>query len=181
MITIDTLHKSCHFRGNRLNPTPNYSSIMKHIIKILFFMLSISNLAHGRVGETVQEITARFGQGKPSGVQRQVGAETWKYAKNGFLIEVVFSQGKSIWEIYQKQGGSGSFPESDIENILDGYKESKENKRTWRFDRREKRWEISGKPKLEAYLWPSHEDFFCIKDIAACEALAKQAPGSKGI
>jgi hypothetical protein len=147
----------------------------------LLLTLVLANTALGRLGESEKEITARFGGGQPSDIQRQTGAQTMKYFKNVFQIEVVISQGKSIWEIYQKQGGSGAFPEADIKNLLEAYKEPKETKRTWRYDRREKRWESSGKPKLIAYLWPGHEDFFCIKDSAACDALDKSAPGSKGL
>jgi hypothetical protein len=152
--------------------------------------LTLISSAVARLGETEKEIEARFGEAKPSGLQRQPGAQTFKYLKNGFEIQVVFHQGKSIWEIFHKKDGSGAFPEADIKNLLDGYKEPKESndpkqpkepKRTWRFDRRENRWESAGKPKYIAYLMPEHKDFFCIKDLASCEALDKAAAGSKGL
>lgn len=154
---------------------------MKIALIVATLMFSIASQSHARVGETMLEITARFGLGQTTDKQRLEGAQTYKFSKNGFQVEVVISQGKSIWEIYQKQNVAGTFPSNDIEQLLEGYKEAKENKRSWRFDRRENRWESTGKPKLIAYLWPSHEDFFCIKDEAACEALEKKSPGSKGL
>ena len=54
-------------------------------------------------------------------------------------------------------------------------------KRTWRFDRKENRWESAGKPKYVAYRMPGHGDFFSIKDIEACEVLDKAGTGSKGL
>ncbi len=154
---------------------------MNRSFAALLLTLVLANTAFGRLGETEKEITARFGEGQLSDIQRQTGAQTMKYFKNGFQIEVVISQGKSIWEIYHKQGSSSAFPEADIKNLLEAYKELKESKRTWRYDKKERRWESSGKPKLIGYLWPGHEDYFCIKDSAACDALDKSAPGSKGL
>src|SRR5205085_512487 len=83
-----------------------------------------------RVGESGKEISARFGEGSLSDRQRQPGAQTFKYFKNGFQIEVVIHNGKCIWEIYHKQSGSGAFPEADIKNLLDSYKEPAESKRS---------------------------------------------------
>lgn len=135
--------------------------------------------AHARLGETEQQIIARYGQGQPSDIQRQPGAQTLKFTKNNFQIEVVIDQGKSIWEIIKRLDTGGEIPELDVKNILDGYKEQKRN---WRFDRRDNRWESPGKPKYIAYRWPGHEDFLSVKDIAACEALDKAAGNnSKGL
>ena len=166
---------------------------MKIVFLILLMALSSLLTATARLGETEQEIAARFGEGTPGGKQRQAGATTLKYSRNGFRIEVAFFEGKSILEIYHKEGGSGTFPDVDIEILLNAYKElkyakdskgvteSKEaTKRTWRFDRREKRWESSGKPKYIAYRQPGHDDFFFIKDLDACEALDKGPSGAKG-
>lgn len=169
---------------------------MKQALLSSLLALTVVGSAVARLGETEKEIEARFGEVKPSGLQRQPGAQTFKYFMNGFEIQVVFDQGKSIWEIFHKKDGSGAFAESDIKNLLDGYKEPKEPKnpkapnklneptepkRTWRFDRRENRWESPGKPKYIAYRMEGHDDFFCIKDLTACEALDRAAAGSKGL
>lgn len=144
-------------------------------------MLCLASLGcslHARVGETEQEIKTRFGEGAPSDIQRQAGAQTLKFTKDNFQIEVVLHNGHSIMEIYRRLDVGGELPKTDVENILDGYKAQK---RTWRYDRRDKRWESSAKPKLIAYLEPGHEDHFFIKDVGACETLDKAQTGSKGL
>lgn len=150
---------------------------MKSVLLTLVLTLFAFAPAQARLGETLQEIIQRFGPGELSDMQRQPGSKTYKYLKDDIQIEVVIDQGKSIWEIYQRKNTSGQFPEADIKNILAGYKEQKRN---WHVDRdAQNRWEASGKPKFEAYLWPGHEDFFCVKDIAACAALDKAVGSSK--
>ena len=151
---------------------------MKAYIVTILSVVSLCHSLHARVGETDQEIKVRFGEGGPSDIQRQVGAKTLKFIKNNFQVEVVLHNGRSIWEIYRRLDVGGEMPAVDVQNILDGYKAQK---RTWRFDRREKRWDSSTKPKLIAHLWPGHEDHFSIKDVEACEALDKAATGSKGL
>jgi hypothetical protein len=32
-------------------------------------------------------------------------------------------------------------------------------------------WERSGRPKYIACLWPGHEDYFCVEDVKAIEAI----------
>lgn len=141
---------------------------MKQALLSSLLALTVVGSAVARLGETEKEIEARFGEVKPSGLQRQPGAQTFKYFMNGFEIQVVFDQGKSIWEIFHKKDGSGAFAESDIKNLLDGYKEPKEPKnpkapnklneptepkRTWRFDRRENRWESPESPSTSPIEW----------------------------
>lgn len=151
---------------------------MKTVLLSLATVCFLISPAQARLGETLQEIIQRFGPGELSDMQRQPGAKTYKYHKDDFQIEVVIDQGKSIWEIYtRKNGNGGQFTDADIKNILAGYKDQKRN---WHEDRdTANRWTASGKPKYEAYRWPGHEDYFCVKDIAACAALDKAAGGTK--
>lgn len=136
------------------------------------------DFAVARVGETEKEVVARYGAGAPSDIQRQAGAETFKYLKNNFQIEVVMLDGKSIWEIIQKQDGDKYISDKEIKTILDGYKVPGQ---TWTFNIQKKVWARSGKPKYIAYRWPDHEDYLCIKDIVACETLEKANGGAKGL
>ena len=142
------------------------------------FTLAAVYSSVGRVGETKQEIEVRYGVGPLSDIQRMVGAETYKYFKENFQIEVVIYEGKSIWEIIQRQDGDKNITDAQIKDILNGYKETG---RTWFFDQRQKRWERSNKPKYVAYRWPGHEDYLCIKDLAICDELEKKSKGSKGL
>lgn len=142
------------------------------IIALTLFLLAQASQA--RVGETTQEINTRFGPGTKSKDRLSApGVETFQYEKAGFTIEVVIFKGKSIWEIFQRKGQTIS--DDDIKELLKLYDTSSTS---WRFDRRDSRWERSGKPKLIASRWPGHEDFFFIKDIEACETAEKKAKGS---
>ena len=146
------------------------------LISGIFTIIAFSS-ASARLGESEKEIIARYGAGKLSDKQRQPGAKTYIYFKNQYQIEVVIYQGISIWEIIHRKNVKGVFTDKEAETVLDVYKEMK---RKWRYDRRDKRWESSGKPKYVAYLWPGHKDFLCSKDIVACETLDKVYSG-KGL
>jgi hypothetical protein len=145
------------------------------IALILTFTATLS--ASARVGETQQEINARYGTGGLSDIQRMPGAETYKFMKGDFQVEVVIYEGKSVWEIFQRQTGDKNITDAEIKEILNAYKEGG---RTWFYDQRLKRWDRSNKPKYVAYRWPGHEDYLCIKDLAVCDALEKGNKGSKG-
>ena len=135
------------------------------ILLLATFVVS-TNSAFGRIGETRQEIDQRYGDGKRSDIQRLEGAETIKYHLNNFQIEVVFHDNRSIWEIAQRQ--DRLMDADDVKILL---KANSADGRTWHFYRLDHRWERSGDPLYIAYLWPGHEDFFCIEDVKACEAL----------
>lgn len=141
----------------------------------LLFLITAS--IEARVGETKAEIEARYGKGGLSDIQRQPGATTYKYFKNGFQIEVVIHEGKSMWEIIEKIADRYT-SDQDIQDVLEGYRKAGES---WKFDKAKKVWEKSGVPRLVAYRWPGHEGYLCIKDAKAVEALDKKNPGAKGL
>ena len=124
------------------------------IITAAAFLCSLS--AHGRVGETEKEIAARYGEGKRADNQRIPGAVTSAYTK-----EVVILDGKSVLEIFARKGGT---TEAAIQELLPM---NSLPDATWRFDKKANRWERSGTPKLVAYRWPGHPEFFCIKNLKA--------------
>ena len=140
---------------------------MKTISVLIVIALAVSTTgAFARIGETRQEIDKRYGDGKRSDIQRLEGAETIKYHFNNFQVEVVFHDNKSIWEIFQRQD---RLIESDDYRML--LKANAGEGKTWHYYRLNHRWERSGDPVYIAYLWPGHEDFFCIEDVKACEAI----------
>ena len=149
---------------------------MKHVIPIATVLL-VTVSAHARVGETQNEIKARYGDGKKAQTQRLAGAETFEYEKNEFYVEVVILDGKSVMEIYAHRKGT---TDDAIKELLKANTTS--NETAWRFDRKENRWERGGTPKLVGYRWPGHPDFFCIKDLKACEAAEKKSkPSASGL
>jgi hypothetical protein len=143
---------------------------MKHAFTTLAIVLLLVQPTSARIGENPQEVVARYGDGKKFRDRITAkGAETFRYEKNGFIIDVVFLDGKSVMEVIQRK--DRTITDEDIKGLLKLYDSSATN---WRFDRREKRWERGGKPKLVAYREPGHEDFFFIKDIEICDAAEKK-------
>ncbi len=149
---------------------------MKQLLIITAATLLATWPAPARVGETQQEITARYGDGKKAQNQRLAGAETFEYDKNDFYVEVAILDGKAVLEIYAHKKGTTD----DV--IKDLLKVNSSTEATWHFDRKQNRWERGGTPKLVAYRWPGHPDFFCIKDLKACEAAEKKhKPSASGL
>ena len=149
---------------------------MKHLLAILIIALLAAGPVQARVGETQKEITTRYGRGKKAQNQRLPGAETFEYNKDSFYVEVVMLDDKSVWEIYAYEKGTSD------EVIKELLKVNSTAEAAWHFDRKAKRWERGGTPKLVAYRWPGNEGFFCIKDLKACEAAEKKnKPGVGGL
>ena len=149
---------------------------MKLLIGLMIATFLAAGSVSARVGETQQQITTRYGVGKIAQNQRLAGAETFEYRKDDFYVEVVMLDGKSVLEIYAHTKGT---TDEVIKELL------KVNHRAgaaWRFHRKPNRWERGGTPKLAAFRWPGHPDFFCIKDLKACEAAEKKFnPGTSGL
>ena len=141
---------------------------MKHVIVITTAALLLTVSARARVGETEKEIAARYGERKKAQTQRLAGAETFEYNKDDFYVEVVILDGKSVMEIYAHKNGT---TDDVIKELL---KVNGSTAATWHFDRKANRWERGGTPRLVAHRWPGHPEFFCIKDIKACEAAEKK-------
>lgn len=149
----------------------NRTALKSHFIALNVFLFG-GLFAHGRVGETAEEITARYGAGKSTNA-RLNGATTTKYVKDNFEVEVTILDGKSIWEIYHRRDKVIS--DDDIKEVLKA--NSKPGTNSWRMDKKDGRWERSGNPKLFAFREPGHPDFFSIKDIETCEKAEKKKSG----
>jgi hypothetical protein len=148
---------------------------MKHSILLMTAALLAAVSAQARVGETEKQIAARYGDAKKKAqTQRLAGAETFEYNKDDFYVEVVLLDGKSVLEIYAHKKGT---TDDVIKELL---KVNTSTEATWHFDRKANQWERSGTPKLVGFRWPGHPDFFCIKDLKACEAAEKKNKPSAG-
>ena len=149
---------------------------MNHLLAIATAALLTAAPSQARVGESQKEITERFGEGKKADAQRLPGTESFIYDKNDFNVEVVMYEGKSIMEIYVHRKGTNE------EVIKDLLKVNTPTGTSWRFDRKESKWQRDGKPKLSAYRWPGHPDFFCIKDVEVCATVEKKnKPSANGL
>jgi hypothetical protein len=144
-------------------PKANINTIkkMKTINVLILIALVVSTTsAFARLGETREEIDKRYGEGKRSDTQRLEGTETIKYNFNNFEIEVVFHDKKSVWEIFH--------PTKDMSSVLKAYAD---DGHTWHYNDTIHIWERSGDQKYIASAWAGHEDYFCIEDVKAIEAI----------
>jgi hypothetical protein len=141
---------------------------------ILTALLAFTTSAFARLGETRGQIEKRYGQGARSDIQRLEGAETIKYRLNDFEIEVVFHNNKSIWEIFH-QGHAISM--RDIKMLL---KANADDAHAWQYQGRNLGWQRAGSPKFIGYLWPGHEDYFCVEDVKAIESIQNSDVGETG-
>jgi hypothetical protein len=149
---------------------------MKSSSLLAALLLVATAAAQARVGETQQQIATRYGDGKKAKIQRLAGADTYEYRKDGFYVEVVLLDGKSVWEIYAHEKGT---TDEVIKELL---KVNSTPEANWHFDKKANRWERGGTPMLVGYRFPGHEDFFCIKDLKACDAAEKKnKPGVGGL
>lgn len=149
---------------------------MKHHTAIVATFVLSASFAQARVGETLKEIAARYGDGKKADTQRLAGAVTYAYKKEDFYVEVVILKGRSVLELYAHTKG---MTDDIIKELLTI---NSTGLTPWHFARKTGRWERQGTPKLVAYRWPNHPDFFCIKDLDACEAAEKQnKPSAVGL
>jgi len=145
-----------------------------HALILTAFVLSTAS-AFARIGETREQIDKRYGQGNLSDYQRLDGAVTIKYHFKDFQVEVVFHDDKSIWEIFQRQGRL--IDTRDIKMLM---KANAGEGHTWHYDGVSRQWERSGSPQFIGYLWPGHEDFFCIQDVKAIEAIQNSGAADLG-
>jgi hypothetical protein len=142
---------------------------MKAAVTFLLLVAFAINDVQARVGETLEEIKARYGEGKATG-KRVANVDNLKFTKNGFDVEVSIKDGKSIYEMFHRK--DQVITDADIQEFL---KANATPANRWRFDKKENHWERGGKPKFVAYREPGHPDFFVIKDLDACAAAEKAA------
>ena len=143
---------------------------MKHALITVTFALLAALPAQARIGETSEEIDARYGQGQKSADRlKNPETGTWKYSKGGFFIEVIFFNGKSIWEMFNRK--DKVITDDDIKDIL---KVNSAPGTSWQFSGKEHQWRRGGTPKLIAYREHGHDDFFSIRDVVAAEAAEKK-------
>jgi hypothetical protein len=72
------------------------------ILRIIGALFAVVASAHGRIGETKQQVNVRYG--KPLIARNDAEAEASAYAFRGFKIIVYFENGVSVMEKYWKSG-----------------------------------------------------------------------------
>ena len=150
---------------------------MKKTFAFAFLFLCLGALAaEARIGESQQEVATRYGQAKKEADRlKAAGAETYHYLANGFGITVVYLNGKSVWEMFERK--DKEITDDDIKELL---KVNSSGGHSWHFEKKDKTWE-RGDKKLVAFREPGHSDFFSIKDADAVKAAeGKTKPSAAG-
>jgi len=133
---------------------------MKTIIIATSLLLFAATSAYCRIGETLEQLTARFGgEGKKNtGHVRMAGHDQWYFEKDGIGVNCVMSDDKCVMEVFHRIGSD--ITDLDIKDIL----KSEADGHGWGFDKRTKRWTRSDYV-LVAYHEPGHHDIFFLEQI----------------
>lgn len=107
----------------------------------------------GCLGKTANEVAQRYGPGTV--LKPREGMEQREYGKNGYTIQVVFKNERSVWELYKRE--DKDVTEEDIVKILTAAGGG------FLWDDQAKCFFRDGK-RFQAQLEPGHPDFFSIKD-----------------
>ncbi|WP_348546610.1 hypothetical protein [Chthoniobacter sp.] len=111
--------------------------------------------AKANIGETQDQIAARYGSGKVSEFTMGYrNSAAFAYTTDGYEITVIFRAGKSIAEMYDHKGVE--VPEAEIKEALKVYSvghswKSSNNDRWWRADK-----------KMEAHRVDQRKDCYVI-------------------
>ena len=134
---------------------------MKKILALILVATLGTFAAHARIGETFDQVTKRYGEGRKQNCDRLPGAEQYNFVKNPFAIEVILLDGKSVMEVVHRVEGP-HISDDEIKELLkvngDGH--------TWSLDRKDNQW-MRNDHKVRAFHQPGHHDYFFIEDVAA--------------
>jgi len=145
---------------------------MKCFVFTSFVLVLLTVIAEARIGETLDQIRARYGEGQKGG-PRIPGTEKFEFKKDGYTIDVSFFDGISVMEFFHRH--DTKITDDDIKDLLKNYIEGV--RFTW--SARDKIFKSSNK-KLTAGRQIGHDDWFFVKDTAAIEALGGEGK-AKGL
>ena len=90
---------------------------MRFLIGITAMIMVAATPARGRIGETLAELTARYGQGKKNhGKIRLPGHDQYYFEKDGIGVNCVMSEDKCLMEVFHRLGSV--ITDEDIQGIL---------------------------------------------------------------
>ncbi len=137
-------------------------------IPALFFCVFSSLPAFGRLGETPEEIEARFGKGEERNPPRFPNSRQMKYDHSGFEIHIFFYDGKSGLECYRRH--SGRMSDKEIKEFIATLTDGKQ----WSYSKRAKLWYRDNK-KTVAYREPGQVEWVWVEDRTLTKDVQKQA------
>ena len=147
---------------------------MKYAIVATITILLGTLPAQCRIGESMSQLTARFGPGKKdNGTVRMAGNDQYYFEKDGIGIECVMANDKCVMEVFHNLGPK--ITDHDIRELL----KTEEDGHTWGFSPAKKRW-LRSDNKLQAYRQPGHDDFLFIEEISVKISSGQPDTGKPG-
>jgi hypothetical protein len=141
---------------------------MKTVIVATMLLVIAAASAQCRIGETLEELNARFGEGKKNSQKiRMKGHDQWYFEKDGIGVQCVMTDDACVMEVFHRVGAE--ITDRDIKEIL----KSEGDGHGWGFDQRTKRWTRSDY-NLVAYREQGHNDIFYLEKSGKA---AKGLPG----
>ncbi|MHB1083200.1 MAG: hypothetical protein ACYC67_27660 [Prosthecobacter sp.] len=137
---------------------------MKHLLASLGLFLALTATTHARIGETLAELKARYGEGK-SVSPRMANTEQYEWEKDGYIIQASLRNNITVLEFFHRT--DTLMTDDDIKALLKVYR--KDVRFTW--STRDNCFKSSDK-KLMAGRQEGHDDWIYVRDIAATEALS---------
>ncbi|MBN8422174.1 MAG: hypothetical protein J0L73_24885 [Verrucomicrobia bacterium] len=137
---------------------------MKPLAATLALLLALTATSHARVGETLAELKARYGEGK-SISPRMAGTEQYEWQKDGYTIQASLRGSVTVLEFFHRN--DTVMTDDDIKALLKVYR--KDVRFTW--STRDNCFKSSDK-KLMAGRQEGHDDWIYVRDIAATESLS---------
>jgi hypothetical protein len=146
---------------------------MKIVIATALIVLLSTLPGQCRIGETLAELTTRFGEGRENSQKiRLPGHDQYYFEKDGIGVQCVMSDDKCVMEVFHRIGSK--ITEQDIHEIL----RTEADGHGWGLIKPD-RWNRSDN-QLTAYREHGHADMFFIEDIAAMKANGKYTKGKPG-
>ena len=137
---------------------------MKPLLATLGLLLALTVTSHARVGETLAELKARYGEGK-SISPRMADTEQYEWQKDGYTIQASLRGNVTVLEFFHRN--DTVMTDDDIKALLKVYR--KDVRFTW--STRDNCFKSSDK-KLMAGREHGHDDWIYVRDIAATESLS---------
>lgn len=131
---------------------------------LVISQLGGSNVAFARLGETEQEITARYGTGTKV-APRFPNTTNMRYSKNGFKIYVCFLEGKSFREQF-----CYDIPVKWSDEAIEKFIKALSPDESWTYSKRNRLWYRNNKAVI-VRREPGHEDWLIIEDRAAMKKI----------
>ena len=132
---------------------------MKIILVLIWFCLQFST-AVARLGDNEKQIEQRYGIARAVKIDNELGVRVGLYKKNDLIISVIFKEGRSVVEKFEKNGFE-KITDAEAEQIL----EANAGDHRWRSDDAWTETRVRSDSKAIARFQPFYHWEFYIYDV----------------